>query len=49
MRVDEQFSTTKMRELTTFYEKGLYGKIEENSEWQRLQQLWEEMVIMISN
>lgn len=49
MKVDEQFSTTKMRELTTFYEKGLYGKIEENSEWQRLQQLWEEMVIMISN
>ena len=48
-RVDEQYGTENMQKLTKIYEQGIYGNVREIGDWQRLQQLWEEMMTRISN
>lgn len=49
LKVDGHFGGEQMQKLTVIYEKGIYGKIEKNEEWQRLQEMWEDLVIKTSN
>lgn len=49
VKVDQQFGGDQMKKITKVYEKGIYGKIEENEEWQRLQKMWEDLIIKTSN
>lgn len=48
-RVDAQYETTYMQQLTNVYEQGIYGNQQEIGDWQRLQQAWEEMIQRISH
>lgn len=49
VKVDRHFGGEEMQKLTAIYEKGIYGKIEKNEEWQRLQKMWEDLIIKTSN
>ena len=33
-----------MQKLTTAYEKGIYGENRTEHDWQRLQELWEDLI-----
>lgn len=49
IRVDRYFGGDRMRKLTAAYEKIFYGEIKEDIEWQRLQEVWEDLVLMTSD
>lgn len=49
VKVDRHFGGEEMQKLTAIYEKGIYGKIEKNEEWQRLQKMWEDLIKKTSN
>lgn len=48
-RVDTQYEIDNMQELTKIYEQGIYGNAQEIRDWQRLQELWEEIMTRISH
>lgn len=48
-RVDVHYGTENMQQLTKIYEQGVYGNLREIEDWQRLQQLWEELLQRISH
>lgn len=49
VKVDHRFGGNHMQKITKIYEKGIYGRIEEDEEWQRLQEMWEDLIIKTSN
>lgn len=49
VKVDQRFGGNHMQKITKIYEKGIYGRIEEDEEWQRLQEMWEDLIIKTSN
>lgn len=49
VKVDRRFGGDHMQKITKIYEKGIYGRIEKNEEWQRLQEMWEDLIIKTSN
>lgn len=49
VQVDDRFGGENMQEITAIYEKGIYGEIEKSQEWQRLQKMWEDLIIKTSN
>lgn len=49
VKVDRHFGGEEMQKLTAIYEKSIYGKIEKNEEWQRLQKMWEDLIKKTSN
>lgn len=49
VKVDRHFGGEEMQQLTVIYEKGIYGKIRKDEEWQRLQKMWEDLIIKTSN
>ena len=44
IQVDAHFGGDTMRELTNSYEKGIYGGDKEGHDWERLQELWEDLI-----
>ena len=49
IRVDKYFGGDVMRKLTEVYEKGIYGEDKSEHDWQRLQELWENIINRTSN
>lgn len=49
MRVDGRFGGNDMQKITVVYEEGVYGEVEKDQEWQRLQKMWEDLIIKTSN
>ncbi|MDV6378359.1 transglutaminase [Sporosarcina sp. GW1-11] len=43
--VDEKYGGDRMRMLTQAYEKGVYGKDDQSQEWQKLNEVWEDLII----
>lgn len=43
-KVDQHFGGQQMTELTIAYEKGIYGESRESQDWQRLQEMWEDLI-----
>ncbi len=48
-RVDKYFGGEIMRNLTEVYEKEIYGKDKSEHDWQRLQEMWEDLINRTSN
>ncbi|AOV06752.1 DUF4129 domain-containing transglutaminase family protein [Sporosarcina ureilytica] len=48
-KVDRYFGGNRMQKLTTVYEKRIYGEIKESQDWQRLQEMWEDLVLKTSD
>jgi len=48
-RVDEHLDGQMMREFTKAFEKGIYGEDKVSHDWQRLQEMWEHLVINTVN
>lgn len=48
-RVDHHFGGSQMQKLTTAYEKRIYGETKESQDWQRLQEMWEDLVFRTSD
>ncbi|WP_172373618.1 DUF4129 domain-containing transglutaminase family protein [Sporosarcina jiandibaonis] len=44
IQVDAYFGGDTMQNLTTAYEKGIYGENRTEHDWQRLQELWEHLI-----
>lgn len=44
VKVDQHFGGQTMKELTLAYEKGIYGGDQLTQDWQRLQELWEDLM-----
>jgi hypothetical protein len=44
IQVDAYFGGDSMQRLTTAYEKGIYGENRTEHDWQRLQELWEDLI-----
>ncbi|MHA6260160.1 DUF4129 domain-containing transglutaminase family protein [Sporosarcina sp. CAU 1771] len=42
--VDSFFGGSLMKELTHAYEKGLYGDVQEEQDWQELMKVWEDLI-----
>lgn len=49
MRVDKHFGGDIMRKLTKVYESVIYGKDKSEHDWQRLQEMWEDLINRTSN
>ena len=43
-RVDNYFGDNLMKKLTIAYEEGIYGENRESQDWQRLQEMWEDLI-----
>ncbi len=43
-RVDQHFSTTEMKKLTSYYEKIIYGNRSASAMWEEVKPLWESMM-----
>ena len=49
IQIDEYFGGENMRELTNAYEEGIYGGNRTVHDWQRLQEVWEDLIIRTSD
>ena len=44
IRIDGHFGGDRMQMMTTSYEEGIYGGNRTNHDWQRLQEMWEDLI-----
>lgn len=49
VKVDRFFGDGQMGKLTAAYEAGIYGGETESQDWQRLQEMWEDLIIRTSD
>lgn len=49
VRVDNHFGGNLMKKLTIAYEEGIYGENRESQDWQRLQEMWKDLINKTSN